>query len=138
MELERPPAAVGILVAICKSMNRNVKVFDFNLKLYNDLNAEEFQQTEKYWRLRVQLPPELKEKIDKKFQDYVKEVLEYQPDLLALSVFTLMNNKASYDFLSVWKTLNKNKTCVIAGGQGLSTPYKVILNKKQDYNLTWI
>lgn len=131
MELERPPAAVGILVAICKSMNRDVKVFDFNLRLYNDLNAEEFQQTEKYWRLRVQLPPALKEKIDKKFQDYVKEVLEYQPDLLALSVFTLMNNKASHNFLSVWKTLGKNKICVVAGGQGLSTPYKVNLSQQE-------
>lgn len=125
MELERPPAAVGILVAICRHMDKEVKVFDFNLKLYNDLSAEEFQQTERYWRLRTPLDSALHQKIKNKFVEYAQEVANYSPDLLAISVFTLMNNKASYDFLDAFKKINQYNTCIVAGGQGIGTPYRV-------------
>ena len=132
MELERPPAAVGILVAICKSLNRDVCVYDLNLKFYNDLTDTEWRTAEKYWRLRQHPGDELLDKINSLFKQYIQEIDNYHPDMLALSVFTLMNNKATHEFLKLWKQNSTSNSCIIAGGQGIGTPYKVDFEKQDN------
>lgn len=129
MELERPPAAIGILAAISKSLDRDTAVFDLNLKFYNDLGAADWINAEKFWRLREPLEPELQQRVDNLFDQYIQEIVDWSPDLLAISVFTLMSNKASSEFLSRWKESTRLSTCIVAGGQGVTTPYNVDFEK---------
>lgn len=133
MELERPPAAIGILASISKSLNCETKVFDLNLRFYNDLDAVNWNKLEKFWRLRQPIDDQLQQRVDELFAQYIHEINEYEPDLLAISVFTLMNNKASLEFLSRWNLLKWHNPCVVAGGQGVSTPYKIGFEK--DHNI---
>lgn len=133
MELERPPAAIGILSAISQSMHRDTAVFDLNLKFYNDLDAESWNQLEKFWRLRQPISSELQKNIDVLFDKYIQEITDWAPDLLAISVFTLMNNKASLEFLLRWTKKHGNRVCIVAGGQGVTTPYRVDFEK--DHNV---
>lgn len=132
MELERPPAAIGILTGISRSQNCDTATFDFNLRFYNDLEADDWNDLEKYWRLRQPISPELTSRIDALWSTYVAEVQQWNPDLLAISVFTLMSNKATLEFLLRWHQLTGTSACVIAGGQGVTTPYQVGLEKNSN------
>lgn len=132
MELERPPAAIGILAGISRSMNCDTAVFDFNLRFYNDLDAHDWNCAEKFWRLRQPISPELQDKIDQLWQKYIKEIQQWNPDLMAISVFTLMSNKATLEFLLRWHAFNKSSPCIIAGGQGVTTPYQVDIEKNSN------
>lgn len=130
MELERPPAAIGILSAISKSMGRDIAVFDLNLRFYNDLGSEDWNKLEKFWRLRQPIDQQLQQQVDNLFKKYIAEIDEWQPDLMAISVFTLMNNKASFEFLVNWNFLKSSSDpTIVAGGQGLTTPYHVEFEK---------
>jgi len=125
MELERPPAAVAILVAIARQQGCDVKVFDLNLSFYNDLDAEEWNAAEKYWRLRQDPSPDMLARIDRLFDQYIKSIQEWSADMLALSVFTLMSNKCCWEFLNRWhQKPHVVFPMIIAGGQGLTTPYQ--------------
>ena len=132
MELERPPAAIGILASIACSMQCDTTVFDLNLKFYNDLDAESWNKLEKFWRLRQPIDQELQERVDTLFDRYIEEISTWNPDLLAISVFTLMNNKASLEFLLRWNFKYKNRLCIVAGGQGVTTPYRVDFEKENN------
>lgn len=132
MELERPPAAIGILAGISSSMGCTTAVFDFNLRFYNDLDAHDWSQAEKFWRLRQPMSSELQQKVEQLWQQYIKEIQQWQPDLMAISVFTLMSNKATLEFLTRWHQSTHNDVCVIAGGQGITTPYQVDVEKNSN------
>jgi hypothetical protein len=129
MELERPPAAIGILAGISKSMECDTAVFDFNLRFYNDLDAEEWNRAEKFWRLRQPTDEKLQHKIDTLWNKYINEIKQWAPDLMAVSVFTLMSNKAALEFLTRWHQLVLPSPCIVVGGQGITTPYQVGIEK---------
>lgn len=133
MELERPPAAIGILAGICSSLQKKTAVFDFNLRFYNDLNAKDWNNLEKFWRLRQPLDQNLQKQVDQLFSHYIQDIAQWRPDLLAISVFTMMSNKATLEFLTRWHMLSKKKKiCIVAGGQGVTTPYQVDVAKNQN------
>lgn len=125
MELERPPAAVAILVALARQQGCDVKVFDLNLSFYNDLDAEQWNAAERYWRLRQEPDPDTLERLNQLFDQYITDIQEWSADMLALSVFTLMSNKCCWEFLDRWhKKSHTSVPTIIAGGQGLTTPYQ--------------
>lgn len=134
MELERPPAAVAILVALARQQDCDVRVFDLNLAFYNDLDAAQWNAAEKYWRLRQDPGAEVYARIDELFAKYIKDIRTFSADMLALSVFTLMSNKCCWEFLTRWhgsaQTLD---TVIVAGGQGLTTPYQAGLGRDQSH-----
>jgi len=132
MELERPPAAIGILAGICHSLQREAAVFDFNLRFYNDLDSESWNATEKFWRLRQPLDQDLQQRVDQLWSSYIQELSQWRPDLLAISVFTLMSNKATLEFLTRWHHQANNRPCIVVGGQGITTPYQVDMAKNQN------
>lgn len=135
MDLERPPAAIGILTSICQSKGIETSVFDLNLRMYNDLDVEEWRQAEQYWRLRKDPDAGVSDKINRLFETYVKEIQDLQPDLMLISVFTLMSNMATEKFLKLWHSRQNSKPVIIAGGQGLTTPYKVQI-EQNEHNIT--
>jgi len=132
MELERPPAAIGILAGLSKSMGCETTVFDFNLRFYNDLDADDWNLAEKFWRLRVPVDEDLQSRIDNLWSTYIDEINQWAPDLMAISVFTLMSNKATLEFLKRWHKSKQLDPCIVAGGQGVTTPYQVDIEKNKN------
>lgn len=130
MELERPPAAMSIIAGICKQKGFSHSAYDLNLRMYNDLNKEEWMLAENFWRLRQVPGIPVTEKINNLFEKYIDEIIATNPTFLLISVFSLMSNEATELFLKLWHQKNKNDVIIVAGGQGITTPYQVKIEQQ--------
>ena len=118
-ELERPPAAPAVLGGICRSMGRDYCVFDINLKLAQQLTQAEFSSASDYWRTANDHP--LGANVQAIFDHVVQEIIDGAYDLVAISVFSRFSTRAARLFCE--KLRSHSNVVVVAGGQGLTTPY---------------
>lgn len=119
LELERPPAAPAVLGGICKSLGVDYEIYDINLHLAKVLSEQEFRASNNYWRTDPNAI--LDDVVIREFNNVIDEILSNNHDLIALSVFTLMNTRASLLFCNLIK--DKRNVMLVAGGQGLTIPY---------------
>lgn len=118
-ELERPPAAAAALSGILEHNRVDYVMFDLNLDLYNKLNTEDWFACERRWRIDADTI------LPKSFYTWMDSVVENifcnNFDLIAISVFS----KFSARFAEIILTEIRQRCSVeiIAGGQGLGTPW---------------
>lgn len=132
-ELARPPAAAAALAGIMDKNNVNYKIYDLNLSLYNSLSEQDWEVCEKKWRINssINLPSTFYYWLE----DVVNEITKQNYDLLAVSVFTKFSSRFAKIFLEHIR--QKINIPIIAGGQGLSTPWgnttfgRFVKNQKQ-------
>lgn len=131
-ELERPPAAAAALAGVMAKNNVDYTIYDLNLELYHALSHDDWMLCERKWRIdsTVELPTSFYTWFDNKIDDIISK----QHDLIAISVFTKFSSRFAEMFLK--RLRNKISTTVIAGGQGLGTPWgdtkfgKMLFDKK--------
>lgn len=118
-ELERPPAAAAALAGVMVKNNVDYKIYDLNLNLYNSLREEDWEICEKKWRIdsSIQLPFTFYQWLD----GIVNDIATKNYDLLAVSVFTKFSSRFAEIFLQAIR--QKINIPIIAGGQGLGTPW---------------
>lgn len=118
-ELERPPAAAAALSGVMKARQVPHEIYDFNLELYNTLPHADWMQCERRWRIdaKAVLPASFETWLDAQ----VQQLLARQHDLVAISVFTKFS--ARFAELLLERLRPNLDAVVIAGGQGLGTPW---------------
>jgi hypothetical protein len=118
-ELERPPAAAAALAGVMVANNVEYKIYDLNLDLYNSIPNHDWELCERKWRIdsSIKLPESFYQWLDA----VVNDITSDNYDLLALSVFTKFSSRFAEIFLKAIRP--KINTTIIAGGQGLGTPW---------------
>ena len=119
LELERPPAAPAVLGGICRAMNVDYDVFDINLLLAKKLDHEQMSDASDHWRTArdVALPQAVYELFD----SVIDDIIAKKYDLVAVSVFSKFSTRAARLFCERMRPMSK--VTLVAGGQGLTTPY---------------
>ena len=118
-ELERPPAAPAVLGGICRHMGIEYSVFDINLRLAQRLSAEDFAEASDYWRTAHDR--RLPQRVFEEFDIVIDDIIAQGYDLVAVSVFSKFSTRATRLFVERFRPMST--TMVVAGGQGLTTPY---------------
>jgi hypothetical protein len=118
-ELERPPAAAAALAGVMVENNVDYKIYDLNLELYNILPNDEWQLCERKWRIDSSI--ELPASFYCWLEEVTDNIVSSQYDLLAVSVFTKFSARFAELFLTAIR--KKINIPIIAGGQGLGTPW---------------
>jgi len=118
-EVERPPAAAAALAGVMQRNGVNYKIYDLNLLIYHTLSNDDWLQCEKKWRVDIDLV--LPTTFYQWLEETVDNIIANQHDLICLSVFSKFSTRFA-DIL-IQQLRVKTSVTVIAGGQGLSTPY---------------
>ena len=99
-ELERPPAAAALLSSIIRSIGWDCKIFDFNLFLNSKVNEKAWVELEQYWRCKIEtISDQTKLQLDNTFELFLKDLKEYDPDWMGISVFSRFSTISCYEFL---------------------------------------
>ena len=120
LTLERPPAAIAILAGVCENNAIDYKFFDINLYLFYHFGRDRWEQIgSSAIELEeiCQADPELKIQIDQALDRITDEILEYAPDLVAISSFSAL--QISWTRMLLRKLREKSTVTVIAGGPGI-------------------
>lgn len=118
-ELERPPAAAAALAGVMAANNVGYKIYDLNLDIYHKLNHEDWMLCERKWRIDRDI--ELPESFNLWLQTVVDNIISAKHDLIAISVFTKFSSRFAEILLKKLRPLVDVE--IIAGGQGLGTPW---------------
>jgi hypothetical protein len=138
-ELERPPAAPAVLAGICQAQAVDYDIFDINIKLAHELNANDLLVSTDYWRTarNIKLPAG----VYSVFDSVINQIVNNGYDMVAVSVFSRFSTRAAVLFLERLRA--KSTVMLVAGGQGLTTPWglgkfsdHLIKNKLVDHTAT--
>jgi hypothetical protein len=116
-ELERPPAAAAALSSCIRAVGWDCKIFDFNLFLHKNVNTETWIELECYWRCKsLELTPDARTRLEQVIDLFIQDVIQYQPDMLGLSVFTRMSVIPAWELL---QHIRPRIDCrIVIGGNG--------------------
>lgn len=117
----RPAAAAPLLKSICNRANKTSKIFDLNQDFYvNFVNQHPTagKEIDEYFILKDQ---ELSENSFELYVQWIEQwintIINFNPKLLAISVFSWQSQKMVHDFVRSIRPLFKGE--IIIGGQGL-------------------
>lgn len=118
-ELERPPAAAAALAGVMVANNIGYKIYDLNLDIYKSLNHNDWILCERKWRIDKDI--KLPDSFEEWFDQVIENIVNNNHDLIAVSVFTKFSSRFAKMLLH--RLRPRIKVEIIAGGQGLSTPW---------------
>ena len=123
LDLTRPAIAPAILASLANKVNLTNKIFDFALQTYERSTKDEWDQFELYWQIDLgyKLDEPYRKKLDTLFDQYIQEVLEQEPEMIAISVFSHNSINSTQMFLEKLRT--KTQARIIIGGQGIQSKY---------------
>ena len=125
------PTGVAFLAGICEKINVDYKTLDLNVEFFNYTNQDIWDQVLLHIRLDKtlsDLPPETLEYVDKFIDHSVNIINEYNPDCVAITLLTFVQQHWAERFLTKLRKTFKGK--IIAGGPGISTSNVIIPNSK--------
>lgn len=126
ISVDRPPPGAAFIAGVCEHNNINYNFLDFNIFFRNNVNPE---LTEKIYVARSEKDLENLElanpgalfELDNVLNLMVEKIKSYQPDLIAATVFSVMQH------LLAKRLFEKIKTSldieIIVGGPGVSAGY---------------
>lgn len=88
--LDYPPAAASLLTAIVeRRLGWQTKIFDFNMFLNSSVDSDTWVELEKYWRSTLEeISDNTRQKLEDTIEKFAKQVNDYNPDWLAVSIFS--------------------------------------------------
>ena len=97
--LDFPPAAASLLTGIVEQrLGWNTKIFDFNMYLNSSVDKDTWVELERYWRSTIEdISQDTRKKLESTLEEYAKQLQEYDPDWLAISVFSRWSTVACYE-----------------------------------------
>tara|TARA_R110001592_G_scaffold166087_1_gene400928 strand:+ start:1646 stop:3217 length:1572 start_codon:yes stop_codon:yes gene_type:complete len=145
--LDFPPAAASLLTGIVeKKLGWDTKIFDFNMYLNSSVDQDTWLELEQYWRSNTEaISEDTRTKLENTLNKFSEMVQEYNPDWLAVSVFSRWSTVAVYEVLKILR--KKIKCKIFIGGHGIDSwpgtlparsntkKYKTIATYLKDENL---
>lgn len=122
IEVIRPPAILAILGSCCKHLDIEYDVMDLNLATYKTLSHEDSFNLANDLQLGHFSSEKNKLNFEQTIDLLVDKINLYQPDMVALSVFTYINQYAAEIVLSRIKQIKKHFQ-VAVGGLGIDYSY---------------
>ena len=119
--LDYPPAAASLLTAIVeRRLGWQTKIFDFNMFLNSSVDSDTWVELEKYWRSTLEeISDNTRQKLEDTIEKFAKQVNDYNPDWLAVSIFSRWSTIPCYELL---KILRKRVKCkIFVGGHGIDS-----------------
>lgn len=111
-----PPAAPALLKASLQSQGFTCKTLDFNIRLYHVIDPIRISDFEGYFCSETN--KELQTEAENLCDQWAKEIEEYRPKFVGISVFTYQNRVATRLFCQALRRNSNAK--IILGGQGLT------------------
>jgi hypothetical protein len=123
LDLTRPAIAPGILASLSNKAGMTNKIFDFALETYERSTKEEWTQYELFWQIDLgyKLDQTYMDKLENLFEQYISEVLQHKPSIIAISVFSHNSINATEMFLERLRI--KTDAKIMIGGQGIQSKY---------------
>ena len=123
LDLTRPAIAPGILASLSNKAGMTNKIFDFALETYERSTKEEWTQYELFWQIDLgyKLDQTYMDKLENLFDQYISEVLQHEPSIIAISVFSHNSINATEMFLERLRI--KTDAKIMIGGQGIQSKY---------------
>jgi hypothetical protein len=124
-EVERPPAGPAILKSIALQQGHQCRVFDFNLWLYERVNAETFWRYDMFFKTDALTEQDVQteKEISALFEKFLRDlILPENFDIIGASVFSNYSTRSTLVFFRTLKRLPW-KGITVVGGSGLTTPY---------------
>ena len=122
-DIVRPPGILSILASCCKEADHDYDIFDLNLLMYNSLDQNLVKSIDVDFTNNKFSNPEHETQylnICKKLQDKIES---YQPDVVAISVFTYCSILSTYTLIDYLKTFpGRQNYKIVLGGLGLNDP----------------
>jgi radical SAM superfamily enzyme YgiQ (UPF0313 family) len=121
LTIERPPPALAVLSGICEHNNIDYDIFDLNIFLLEKFGAERWEKIANIFASLSEINHDDKELISEVNQALdlaVTTVLNYTPDLISVSSFSVMQIPWTRRFLE--KLRGRTNAIIIAGGPGIS------------------
>jgi hypothetical protein len=116
-ELERPPAAAAALSSCIRKVGWDCKIFDFNLFLNKTVSTRTWVELESYWRCKsLEIDSTTRLELEQVMLKFINTIIEYQPDMLGMSVFTRMSVIPAWELLQYIRP--KINCKVVIGGNG--------------------
>jgi radical SAM superfamily enzyme YgiQ (UPF0313 family) len=120
VETTFPPGALAILSSVAHNNNFNVKIFDYNLDLFENLSSEDWDQLESWCSFSGNsISPELEDQLKTIFLDKLTELVDTHTKFICFSVFSYFSNRIAEKILSWYQS--KFNIISVVGGNGLST-----------------
>ena len=128
-DLMRPPAALPILAAACADYNINHNIYDFNLWLHRNVDRSTWNDINDNWETANPLDQSdtsYYATFLQKLKSYVDLILENNPTLIAVSLFSDLSAVCAYELI---KELNlrptRNQFKIVIGGTGIRARFSV-------------
>ena len=121
LDLTRPSIAPAILTSLADEVGFESRMYDFALELYETATKDEWNEFELFWQidLKYELNNLLQKRLDTIFNSFVNEVLDSNPTIIAISVFSHNSINATDLFLE--KIRSKTDAKIVIGGQGIQS-----------------
>lgn len=115
-----PPGALAVLSSVAKQNNFDVTIFDYNLQLFHELTATEWERFESWNSFAIDaIDVDFEQKLKQIFLNNISEKINNQTQYVCFSVFSYFSNRISTLVLSWYK----DQYCItsVVGGSGVST-----------------
>lgn len=117
----RPQAALGVLKAICNKANKTSTTFDINADFFLNLAAEDAtaaKNIDDHFITSTVLTEEDKSVYTKWLTNWANKIVELNPTLLVVSVFSWQSQISVRDLLTILRPVYQGT--IVVGGQGLT------------------
>jgi radical SAM superfamily enzyme YgiQ (UPF0313 family) len=133
-DLIRPPAALPILAAACEELDVEYEANDLNLWLYRNIPLDTWNLINDNWET-VDPFESYNENYYQvfltKLKEFVDHVLRPQPDLIAISVFSLVSVHCAYELIvELNRRESRSKFKITIGGSGIRTSLSKLDNEE--------
>lgn len=130
--LNKPPAGLAFLCGVCEHLNIEYQAHDINIEFLLHAGKETWENV--FAKISAggtfnDLTVIDQEKIDQYISHAVDQLLAYNPDCIAITITTYMQQQWTERFLKHVKT--KTNVPIIAGGSGIGVPYYILSESKQ-------
>lgn len=121
LDAVKPPGVLPILAACCETAGVDYEILDLNLWAFKNLPEAVMDQIGSDFHLS-ETTESLRSSWQKIFAKLHQKVLEYQPNLIAMSVFSYLQIVPAYNGLKYLRThCNGNPLTTVLGGLGVSS-----------------
>jgi len=120
VETVYPPGAIAVLSSVAKNNGYNVKVFDYNLDLFNLLSDTEREELDAWTTLSEEhISIDLEKRLKECFVSSLSKIIDHKTEFVCFSVFSYFSNRIAIKVLEWYQEICKIPAVV--GGSGVST-----------------
>ncbi len=126
LEVHRPPISTAVIASVIRSAGFELKVFDLNIKLFQQLGDSAYYDLSSVWE-KVRKPTDQETKQLEKFID--NELLPHCDDNTRLMISVFTSNSHVFAKMCCERVLSRYPTCeIVLGGMGVDYIGQIMLD----------